>query len=139
LYFPLVALLDFAGRRLVAQSILPLNAGIGDKANVHDNCDWRTRKISSLVYGSADAARHVSDSLRYLDRDVYSGLVKVCKQLNLRKHLVGTINTPESERKRLLFCADFEIHQVCAAIESYQTSNASKPMFTNPLMPGLRW
>jgi len=131
LYFPLVALLDFAGRRLVAQSILPLNTGIDD-ANEHSRVTDNTlltsssstdttaavaaggniRKVSSLVYGSADAAKHVSDSLRQLDRDVYAGLVKVCKQLNLRKHLVGTNNTDESQRKRLLFCADFEIHQV---------------------------
>jgi tetratricopeptide (TPR) repeat protein len=83
LSFPLMALIDYKGYRLVAMSVLPI-----DKA--------------TLKYGSADAGRSVLTE----DDDLTVLIREASLQLNLKPHLVGR----KGEEIELASAADLEGH-----------------------------
>lgn len=70
LHYPLMALVDYRGFRLIAMSILPI-----DRA--------------SIVYGSADAGTHVHASNERVNRRMLSA----ARALNLKPHMVGRFAT----------------------------------------------
>ena len=67
LHYPLLAIIDYRGYRLIAISVLPVSS-------------------KTLCFGSSDAGRTVNDSDPML-RDLIS---IACKQLNLKPHKVGS-------------------------------------------------
>lgn len=69
LSFPLMALIDYCGYRIVAVSTLPINK-------------------ETIVYGSADAGRTVHNS----DTTVSEAMKKLGMHMNLREHLVCDVN-----------------------------------------------
>jgi hypothetical protein len=66
LHYPLMALVDYRGFRLIAMSILPIDRG-------------------TIVYGSADAGTHVHSSNERVNRRMLSA----ARALNLKPHMVG--------------------------------------------------
>jgi hypothetical protein len=66
LHYPLMALVDYRGFRLIAMSILPIDRG-------------------TIVYGSADAGTHVHSSNERVNRRMLSA----ARALNLKPHVVG--------------------------------------------------
>ena len=83
LSFPLMALIDYKGYRLVAMSVLPI-----DK--------------ETLKYGSADAGR----SILLEDPDLNALMREASLQLNLKPHMVG----PRGCEVELVSAADLEGH-----------------------------
>jgi len=86
LYFPLMALVDYLGYRLIAISVLPISK-------------------DTIVYGSADAGQHVYNDCPELERK----MACAATLLNLKPHQVGL----DAEHQVTLYSAgDLEGHQV---------------------------
>jgi Tfp pilus assembly protein PilF len=84
LSYPMMALVDYRGYRLVGMSVLPI---VGD---------------ASLVFGSADAGRTIR-----CDAHVGEKLEVVGRKLNLKEHWVG----PVGSAKRFWTPLDLEVHK----------------------------
>ena len=79
---PLVALIDYRGFRLVAESLLPI-------------------KSSTIVYGSSDGGRTVHDSNPRLNRF----MEEAARKINIKPHLCGM-----QTKKKLAAPVDIEGH-----------------------------
>jgi len=82
LYFPLVALVDYRGYRLVAMTVLPING------------------LETLIYGSSDAG-----ITTFQDENVHEQLITLGKRLNLREHPI------KGTQVRCITPIDLEVHQ----------------------------
>lgn len=86
LCFPLMAVVDYRGLRLIATSVLPISS-------------------STLVYGSADGGRTVVNS----DPEAARLMDELGERLNLKAHVVGV---PASSRKVVMRVpGDVEVHR----------------------------
>jgi hypothetical protein len=84
LHYPLMALVDYRGFRLIAMSILPIDR-------------------DTIVYGSADAGTHVHSSNERVNRRMLSA----AHALNLKPHMVGRF---ANGAKMLASAGDLEGH-----------------------------
>jgi len=84
LRFPMMALIDYLGFRLIAMSLLPI-----DK--------------TTIVYGSSDGGFRVHDS----DTEAAQKMMICAKKLNLKKHFAGAIKDTAAH---LYSAVDIEVH-----------------------------
>jgi hypothetical protein len=110
LHFPLLALIDYLGYRLIACSILPIDR-------------------STLVYGSSDAGKTVHDG----SAEVRSKLREVAEVLNLKPHQIVDGSGTETT---LYGPADLECHLgKDGRIYLIDTSRLFPPTMPTPDMP----
>lgn len=84
LHFPLFALIDYKGWRVIASSILPI-----------DN--------ATLIYGSEDGGRTFHDD----SNEIREKMIQAAKIINIKGHLLETGSTDVT----LYSCFDIEGHQ----------------------------
>ncbi|EFA80095.1 leucine-rich repeat-containing protein [Heterostelium album PN500] len=84
LHYPLIALIDYKGFRLIALSLLPINS-------------------DTIRYGSSDSGSIVHDSIV----DLSQKMAEAGKRINLKPHLVGSV---EEHSKVLPSPGDLEAH-----------------------------
>jgi len=84
LYFPLMALVDYLGFRLIAMSLLPINS-------------------STIVYGTADAGKNIHAKHAELNQKMKYSATK----LNLKPHVAGFM---EERSRKVWSAADVEGH-----------------------------
>lgn len=84
LNFPLMAVIDYRGYRVVAEALLPISK-------------------ETIIYGSSDAGNTVHNS----DPIFNDKMAQIAALLNLKGHLVGPVN----DQKKIYGPADIEGHK----------------------------
>ena len=88
IYFPMIAIVDYLGHRLVATSLLPINS-------------------QTLIYGSSDGGRTVHNQSCILSER----MAEASRRMNLKPHVCGHVSAPPQGVQVLSSPTDLEGHR----------------------------